>query len=179
MHGRCTLRRTAVVCHCLAVAGSCWEACERRWHTGVWWRSSQVCTLSQLVGGALQCCRGQSPQAFSQALAQHQSLKAGCQAPALIVHEAPLHQAWHTQDRLAANRPVNGAAGALRADDDAAAAADDEAGDCCDGDGGGGGGDDDDADDDEEDDEDEDEDADDDEYAYEYAVDCDCDWLLN
>ena len=63
-------------------------------------------------------------------------------SPALIAHEAPAHQAWHTQDRMAANQPVKGADGSLRADADAG---DDDAGDglgrdCeC----GGGGGDDD------------------------------------
>ena len=53
-------------------------------------------------------------------------------SPALIVHEVPAHQAWHTQDRLAANRPVTGPAGPLRADADAGDDDDD-------GDGGGNG----------------------------------------
>ena len=56
-------------------------------------------------------------------------------SPALIVHEVPVHQAWHTQDRLAANRPVTGSAGSLRA---AADAGDDDDGDGGDGDHGGG-----------------------------------------
>ena len=57
----------------------------------------------------------------------------------MIVHEVPVHQAWHTQDRLAANRPVTGPAGPLRADADAGG--DDDAADD-DGDGDGGDGDD-------------------------------------
>ena len=60
-------------------------------------------------------------------------------SPALIVHEVPVHQAWHTQDRLAANRPVTGPAGPLWADADAGG--DDDDADA-DGDGDGGDGDD-------------------------------------
>ena len=59
-------------------------------------------------------------------------------SPALIVHEVPVHQAWHTQDRLAANRPVTGPAGPLRADADAGDADDDDDDDVDGGDGGDG-----------------------------------------
>ena len=57
-------------------------------------------------------------------------------SPALIVHEVPAHQAWHTQDRLATNRPVNGEDGFLSADADAGDDADGGGAGC----GGGGGG---------------------------------------
>ena len=70
-------------------------------------------------------------------------------SPALIVHEVPAHQPWHTQDRMAANRPVTCAAGSLRAVDDAGYAADVDG---CDGDAGDAGGEDDDDDDDDADD---------------------------
>ena len=62
--------------YCLILAG----ANEHRWHTCVRWCISTICTLSQHAGGALQCGSGQNPPAFSQAWAQRQSLKAGCQA---------------------------------------------------------------------------------------------------
>ena len=75
-------------------------------------------------------------------------------SPALIVHEVPAHQAWHVQDRLAANRPVTGSAASLRAAADAGDADDGDGGDGDDGDDGGGGGDDDNADDDDDDDDD-------------------------
>ena len=55
-------------------------------------------------------------------------------SPALMAHAMPGHQAWHTQDRLAARQPTNGAAGSLRAEEEEEEAEDCDEGEC-DGDG--------------------------------------------